>query len=155
MTKNNNLLGKFELSGIPSAPQIAVTFDVDANGILTVSAEDKSTGKKNNITIINDRGRLSKNEIERMIQEAEQYKNEDEIQRDHVAAMNNLENYCFNVKQTIDEYNKKITGKCEQILQWLETNETAKKEEFEHRQREVEAICDSMITKLYQELVDL
>jgi len=86
MTKDNNLLGKFELSGIPPAPrgipQIEVTFDIDANGILNVSAQDKSTGKQNKITITNDKGRLSKDEIERMVQEAEKYRGEDEIQRD-------------------------------------------------------------------------
>uniref|UniRef100_A0AC35F7Z7 Heat shock 70 kDa protein n=1 Tax=Panagrolaimus sp. PS1159 TaxID=55785 RepID=A0AC35F7Z7_9BILA len=107
MTKDNNLLGKFELSGIPPAPrgvpQIEVTFDVDANGILTVSAQDKSTGKKNNITITNDKGRLSKEEIERMVQEAEKYKGEDEAQRDRVSAKNSLESYCFNMKQTIED----------------------------------------------------
>uniref|UniRef100_A0A914Z771 Heat shock protein 70 n=1 Tax=Panagrolaimus superbus TaxID=310955 RepID=A0A914Z771_9BILA len=107
MTKDNNLLGKFELSGIPPAPrgvpQIEVTFDVDANGILTVSAQDKSTGKKNNITITNDKGRLSKDEIERMVQEAEKYKGEDEAQRERVSAKNGLESYCFNMKQTIED----------------------------------------------------
>lgn len=107
MTKDNNLLGKFELSGIPPAPrgvpQIEVTFDVDANGILTVSAQDKSTGKKNNITITNDKGRLSKDEIERMVQEAEKYKGEDEAQRERVGAKNGLESYCFNMKQTVED----------------------------------------------------
>ena len=164
MTKDNNLLGKFELSGIPPAPrgvpQIEVTFDVDANGILTVSAQDKSTGKKNNITITNDKGRLSKDEIERMVQEAEKYKGEDEAQRDRVAAKNGLESYCFNMKQTIEEEKvkdklseddrKKITEKCEETLHWLEANQTAEKEEFEHHQKEVEAICNPIITKLYQ-----
>jgi heat shock 70kDa protein 1/2/6/8 len=107
MTKDNNLLGKFELSGIPPAsrcvPQIEVTFDIDANGILNVSAQDKSTGKQNKITITNDEGRLSKNELERMIQEAEEYKNEDEIQRKRISAKNGLESYCFNMKQTIED----------------------------------------------------
>merc|ERR1712055_1155443 len=92
MTKDNNILGKFELSGIPPAPrgvpQIEVTFDVDANGILNVSAVDKSTGKENKITITNDKGRLSKEEIERMVREAEKYKDEDEKQRDKIQAKN-------------------------------------------------------------------
>ena len=95
MTKDNNLLGKFELSGIPPAPrgvpQIEVTFDIDANGILNVSAQDKSTGKQNKITITNDKGRLSKDEIERMVEEAEKSRGEDEIQRDRVSAKNGLE----------------------------------------------------------------
>jgi L1 cell adhesion molecule like protein len=101
------LLGKFELSGIPPAPrgvpQIEVTFDIDANGILNVSAQDKSTGKQNKITITNDKGRLSKEEIERMVQEAEKFRNEDEAQRDRVAAKNSLESYCFNIKQTMED----------------------------------------------------
>ena len=107
MTKDNNLLGKFELSGIPPAPrgvpQIEVTFDIDANGILNVSAQDKSTGKQNKITITNDKGRLSKDEIERMVEEAEKSRGEDEIQRDRVSAKNGLESYCFNIKQTMED----------------------------------------------------
>ncbi|CAK5089356.1 unnamed protein product [Meloidogyne enterolobii] len=107
MTKDNNLLGKFELSGIPPAPrgvpQIEVAFDINANGILNVFAQDKSTGKQNKVTITNDRGRLSKDEIERMVQEAEKYRGEDEIQRDRVSAKNGLQSYCFNIKQTMED----------------------------------------------------
>src|SRR6218665_3071104 len=107
MTKDNNLLGKFELSGIPPAPrglpQIEVTFDIDANGILNVSAQDKSTGKQNKITITNDKGRLSKEDIERMVREAESYRDEDEKQREKIQARNNLESYAFQVKSSIDE----------------------------------------------------
>jgi heat shock 70kDa protein 1/2/6/8 len=107
MTKDNNLLGKFELSGIPPAPrgvpQIEVTFDIDANGILNVSAQDKSTGKQNKITITNDKGRLSKEEIERMVSEADKFRSEDEAQRDRVSAKNSLESYCFNIKQTMED----------------------------------------------------
>merc|ERR1712063_161122 len=98
MTKDNNLLGKFDLTGIPPAPrgvpQIEVTFDIDANGILNVSAADKSTGKENKITITNDKGRLSKEEIERMVNDAEKYKQEDEAQRDRVQAKKELEKVC-------------------------------------------------------------
>jgi molecular chaperone DnaK (HSP70) len=112
MTKDNNLLGKFELSGIPPAPrgvpQIEVTFDIDANGILNVSAQDKSTGKQNKITITNDKGRLSKEEIERMVQEAEKFKNEDEVQRERISAKNGLESYCFNMKQTVEDEKVRI-----------------------------------------------
>merc|ERR1711985_10036 len=97
MTKDNNLLGKFQLEGIPPAPrgvpQIEVTFDLDANGILNVNAEDKSTGKSQKITITNDKGRLSKEDIERMVKEAEQFKEEDEAQRKKVDARNELERY--------------------------------------------------------------
>uniref|UniRef100_A0A493TMV7 Heat shock protein family A (Hsp70) member 8 n=2 Tax=Anas platyrhynchos TaxID=8839 RepID=A0A493TMV7_ANAPP len=132
MTKDNNLLGKFELTGIPPAPrgvpQIEVTFDIDANGILNVSAVDKSTGKENKITITNDKGRLSKEDIERMVQEAEKYKAEDEKQRDK----------------------QKILDKCNEIINWLDKNQTAEKEEFEHQQKELEKVCNPIITKLYQ-----
>merc|ERR1712228_79473 len=107
MTKDNNLLGKFELTGIPPAPrgvpQIEVTFDIDANGILNVSATDKSTGKENKITITNDKGRLSKEEIERMVNDADKYRQEDEEQRARVAAKNSLESYSFNTKSSMDE----------------------------------------------------
>src|SRR5690349_19402431 len=107
MTKDNNILGKFELSGIPPAPrgvpQIEVTFDIDANGILNVSAVDKSTGKENKITITNDKGRLSKDDIERMVKEAETYKDEDEKQKDRINAKNSLESYAFNIKSTVED----------------------------------------------------
>ena len=113
MTKDNNLLGKFDLTGIPPAPrgvpQVEVTFDIDANGILNVSAVDKSTGKENKITITNDKGRLSKEDIERMVQDADKYKEEDDIQREKVAAKNSLESYTYNMKSTVEMYreNKK------------------------------------------------
>merc|ERR1712025_892558 len=105
MTKDNNLLGKFRLDGIPPAPrgvpQVEVTYDIDANGILNVSAQDKSTGKSNQITITNDKGRLSKEEIERMVNDAEKFKAEDDKQKERVSAKNGLESYCFNMKTTI------------------------------------------------------
>ncbi|VDM39102.1 unnamed protein product [Toxocara canis] len=164
MTKDNNLLGKFELSGIPPAPrgvpQIEVTFDIDANGILNVSAQDKSTGKQNKITITNDKGRLSKDEIDRMVQEAEKYKADDDAQKERVAAKNALESYAFNMKQTIDDEKlkdkisaddrKKIESKCDEIIKWLDHNQTAEKDEFEHMQKELEGVCNPIITKLYQ-----
>merc|ERR1712118_291877 len=106
-TKDNNLLGKFDLQGIPPAPrgvpQISVAFDIDANGILNVSAEDKTSGKKNKITITNDKGRLSKEDIERMVQEAEKYKEEDEAHLKKVEAKNSLENYAYSMRNTINE----------------------------------------------------
>ena len=164
MTKDNNLLGKFELTGIPPAPrgvpQIEVTFDIDANGILNVSATDKSTGKENKITITNDKGRLSKEEIERMVNEAERYKNEDEEQKARITAKNALESYAFNMKATVDDEKLKgkladsdkqtITDKCNDIIKWLDANQLADKEEFEHKQKELEGICNPIITKLYQ-----
>eukprot|EP00063_Salmo_salar_P095480 XP_014070315.1 PREDICTED: heat shock cognate 70 kDa protein-like isoform X2 [Salmo salar] len=164
MTKDNNLLGKFELCGIPPAPrgvpQIEVTFDIDANGIMNVSASDKSTGKENKITITNDKGRLSKEDIERMVQEAEQYKAADDVQRDKVASKNGLESYAFNMKSTVedeklkgklsDEDKQKIMDKCNEVISWLDKNQSAEKEEFEHHQKELEKVCNPIITKLYQ-----
>merc|ERR1712216_459432 len=105
MTKDNNLLGKFNLDGIPpmprGQPQIDVTFDIDANGILNVSAVEKSTGKEQKITITNDKGRLSQDEIERMVSEAEKYKAEDDANRNRIEAKNGLENYCYSLKGSI------------------------------------------------------
>jgi heat shock protein 1/8 len=146
MTKDNHLLGKFELSGIPPAPrgvpQIEVTFDIDANGILNVSAMDKSSGKENKITITNDKGRLSKDEIERMVSDAEKYKKEDETQRDRIGAKNSLESYCFNMKTTVNdekladkidaEDKKKITESIEEALKWMEINQVRKTFIYDH-----------------------
>ncbi|XP_073405040.1 heat shock 70 kDa protein [Dendrobates tinctorius] len=164
MTKDNNLLGKFDLSGIPPAPRgvpkIDVTFDIDANGILNLSAEDKSSGKQNKITINNDKGRLSKEEIEKMAQEAEKYKADDEAQREKIAAKNSLESYAFNIKGMVDDENLKgkisddekriISDKCKETITWLETNQLAEKEEYIHKQKELEKVCQPIITKMYQ-----
>merc|ERR1712212_795557 len=107
MTKDNNLLGKFELSGIPPAPrgvpQIEVTFDIDANGIMNVSASDKSTGKNEKITIKNDKGRLSKEEVERMVADAEKFKEEDEKVKERITSKNALESYSFQMKQSLED----------------------------------------------------
>jgi len=163
MTKDNNLLGKFELTGIPPAPrgvpQIEVTFDIDANGILNVTAIEKSTGKENKITITNDKGRLSKEEIERRVNEAERYKADDEKQKDRVAAKNSLESYCFNMKSTIEddkvkekvpeEDRKTVLDKINDVIRWLDANQLAEKEEFEDKQKDLEKICNPIITKLY------
>ncbi|XP_064595413.1 heat shock cognate 71 kDa protein-like [Liolophura sinensis] len=164
MTKDNNLLGKFELTGIPPAPrgvpQIEVTFDIDANGILNVSAVDKSTGKENKITITNDKGRLTKDDIERMVQEAEKYKAADEDQKNRIQAKNALESYAFNMKSTMEDDKVKekvseedrntVVEKCKEVISWLDANQLAEKDEFEHQQKELEKICNPIVTKLYQ-----
>nr|ABY83101.1 heat shock protein 70 [Dugesia japonica] len=164
MTRDNNLLGKFELSGIPPAPrgvpQVEVTFDIDANGILNVSAIEKSTGKENKITISNDKGRLSKDDIERMVNEAEKYKQQDELQKDRVAAKNALESCSYQMKTTMEDEKlkdklsesdrKTIIDKCSEVIGWLDHNQTAEKEEYEHHQKELEKVCNPIMTKFYQ-----
>lgn len=164
MTKDNNLLGKFELSGIPPAPrgvpQVEVTFDIDANGILNVSAVDKSTGKVNKITITNDKGRLNKEEIERMINEAEKFRQQDEIQRETIQSKNSLESYCLNLKQSLNDENvtskmsasdrKNAQEACDSTLKWIDANQTATKDEFDYKLKELEKVCSPIMSKLYQ-----
>merc|ERR1712012_560130 len=163
MTEDNHNLGKFDLTGIPPAPrgvpQIEVTFDIDANGILNVSAADKSTGKQNKITITNDKGRLSKEEIEKMVNDAEKFKADDEKQKERISSKNGLESYCFNMKTTIedekmedkisDDDRKAINDKCDEAIKWLDANQLAEVEEFNEKQKEVEGVCNPIITKLY------
>ena len=153
MTKDNHLLGKFNLEGIPPAPrgvpQIEVTFDIDANGILNVSAIDKGTGKQNKITITNEKGRLSKEEIEKMVSEAEKFKGEDEKMKKRIEAKNSFENYCFQMKNTLNDEKLKekfteddkkvIEDASKEGLQWLEGNPMAEPEEIEAKQKEIEA----------------
>jgi heat shock protein 1/8 len=164
MTKDNNLLGKFNLEGIPPAPrgvpQIEVTFDIDANGIMNVSAQDKGTGKVNKITITNDKGRLSKEDIEKMVSEAEKYKDEDEIVKKKIEAKNALENYCFSMKNTLSdekladkftEDDKKTIGDgCDEGIKWLEGNQNAETSEFEAKQKELEGKFNPIMMKVYQ-----
>merc|ERR1712022_6896 len=164
-TKDNNLLGKFELGGIPPAPrgvpQIEETFDVDANGVLNVTAEDKgASGKKANITITNDKGRLSKDDIERMVREAEQFAEEDKLAKEKIDAKNQLESYCYQMKNTIEEDKfkaavsedeaKAIKDKVDETMAWLDTAEHAEKEEFDSMEKELQAVCNPIITKMYQ-----
>ncbi|OUM54389.1 hypothetical protein BVG19_g3772 [[Candida] boidinii] len=161
-TKDNNLLGKFELSGIPPAPrgvpQVEVTFDIDANGILNVSALEKGTGKTQKITITNDKGRLSKEDIERMVSDAEKFKEEDEKESARIAAKNGLESFSYNLKNAISEAGDKFEGEdketltkaVDEAISWLDENTTATKEEFEDKQKELEAISNPIMTKLYQ-----
>merc|ERR1712070_118745 len=148
MTRDNNLLGKFNLDGIPpmprGQPQIDVCFDIDANGILNVSALEKSTGKEQKITITNDKGRLSQEEIERMVEEAEKYKAEDDANKNRVESKNQLENYCYSLKTSIgsDEVKDKIPvddkakldAAIEETISWLDSNPAGEKEEYEEKQ---------------------
>ncbi|XP_022714720.1 heat shock 70 kDa protein-like [Durio zibethinus] len=163
-TKDNNLLGKFELTGIPPAPrgvpQINVCFDIDANGILNVSAEDKTAGVKNKITITNDKGRLSKEEIERMVQEAERYKAEDEDVKKKVEAKNALENYAYSMRNTVKDEKfagkldpadkQKIEKAIDETIEWLDRNQLAEVDEFEDKLKGLEGLCNPIISKMYQ-----
>merc|ERR1712048_1291424 len=162
MTRDNNLLGKFNLDGIPpmprGQPQIDVCFDIDANGILNVSALEKSTGKEQKITITNDKGRLSQDEIERMVEEAEKYKAEDDANKNRVEAKNGLENYCYSLKSSIssDEVKDKIPAddksaleeKINETTSWLDANQAAEKEEFEEKQKALEGIAMPILQKM-------
>merc|ERR1712151_581304 len=164
MTKDNNMLGKFHLDGIPPAPrgvpQIEVTFDIDANGILNVSAQDKASGKVNQITITNEKGRLSQSEIDRMVQEAEKYRAEDEQNKAKIEAKNGLENYCFQMRNTLsddklkDKFEggdkEKIEAAVQEALDWLDKNQLAEKDEFEAKQKELEGIINPIMMKVYQ-----
>jgi len=163
-TADNNSLGRFELSGIPPAPrgvpQIEVTFDLNADGILNVNAVDKSTGKSQTITITNDKGRLSKEEIERMINEAEKYSAQDEVARETISARNALENYVYSMRNTLDDDKFKdkleahdksaIEDAIKEAISWLDTHHEETKDEYEKKQKSVEKICMPIITKLYQ-----
>jgi L1 cell adhesion molecule like protein len=151
LTKDNTLLGKFQLDGIPpmprGAPQIEVVFDIDSNGILNVSASEKSTGKTNKIAITNDKGRLSKEEIERMVAEAEKYKNEDDEMREKIDAKNNLEGQLYQVKNTMnnadckmsDDDKKIINNKISEIEDWC-FNSSYQKNEYEVKQKELQEL---------------
>ncbi|KAF9980533.1 70-kilodalton heat shock protein, partial [Modicella reniformis] len=162
-TKDNNLLGKFELTDIPPAlrgvPQIEIEFDIDVNGILYVSAADKVARRTNKVTITNDKGRLSREEIERMLTEAEKYKAEDEATIARIQAKNALESFAFNAKNSLSD--EKIGGKldaddkmnledaCNDVISWLDGNQEAEKEEFEYHQKELEAISNPIMMKVY------
>ena len=164
LTAHNNKLGEFHLKGIPpmqrGTPQIEITYDVDANGILQVSAVEKSTGKAEKITITNQSSRLSKEDIDRMVKEAEQFKDDDDIIRQRVEAKNKLEHYCYNVKATvIDDQKMKanlgsdvttVESTIETTLKWIEENTNEPASVFEAKQKEVEGILMPLISKAYQ-----
>ena len=162
-TKDNNRLGQFTLEGIPpmprGIPQIEVIFDVDANGILNVSASEKSTGKSQKITITNDKARLSKEEIERLVTEAEKYAEEDKVRLERVEARNGLESYLYNTRNTLQEDKVKTTLSAEDILtaetavqeglDWLSANESADLEAFKEKQTRMEERIRPVMMKLY------
>ena len=165
MTKDNHMLGKFELSGIPPAPrgvpQIEVTFEVDANGILQVSAEDKGTGKAEKITITAEKGRLSEEEIERMVREAEEFAEEDKKVKGRIDARNGLESYLYNLKNTLEddekgladnisaEDKKELQDTIDETLDWMDENPEADMEDYQAKLKEVEQIANPIMRNLY------
>ena len=165
LTKDNHQLGKFNLDGIPpmprGQPQIEVTFDLDVNSILNVTAVEKSTGKNNKIVITNDKGRLSKDDIDRLVKEAEKFKADDEKVKNRIEAKNQLEQYAYQVRQTINEEKlkdkftedekKTISAKVDEVLQWTNNNPAASKEEYDAKVKEIEAIFNPIMQKIYQQ----
>jgi len=165
MTKDNHLLGKFDLTGIPPAPrgvpQIEVTFEIDVNGILKVTAEDKGTGNKNNIVIQNDQNRLTPEEIEKMVHDAEKYADEDKKIKEKVEARNDLEGFAYSLKTQLAD-KEKLAGKLstedketiekavEEKIKWLEENQSADGEEYKAKKKELEEIVQPIMSKLYQ-----
>jgi len=164
-TKDNNSLGRFELSGFPPAPrgvpQIEVTFDVDTNGILKVTATEKGGGKTQDITISNEKGRLTPADIERMVKEAEQFKAEDDAEHERVSAKNGLETYAYAAKQAVEddasqaklgpEDISKVGAAVDGVIAWLDTNQTAGKDEYDHRKAELEGVAGPVMAKLHQQ----
>jgi heat shock protein 5 len=165
MTKDNNQLGKFELTNIPPAPrgvpQIEVTFELDANGILKVSAVDKGTGKGESITITNDKGRLTTEDIERMVEEAEKYAEEDKANRERIESRNKLENYAYSLKNQVND-DEGLGGKIEdddkeslleavkETQDWLETNaHEAAAEDFDEQFQKLSDVAYPITSKLY------
>ena len=163
LTKNNHL-GKFLLDGIPpmprGQPQIEITIDIDVNSILNVTAEEKSTGKNNKIVITNDQSRLSKDDIDRCVKEAEKSKEENDKERDRIEAKNNFEKYVYLVRQTIkeerlkdkfdEEEKKQIENKIDEVLNFVNDNPDASKEEYDEKEKEIEAVFNPIIRKIYQ-----
>jgi len=163
LTKDNNKLGQFELSGIPPAPRgvpkIEVTFEIDADGIMHVGALEKTSGKSEKIAITNDSDRLSEADIKRMVADAEKFAAEDAAVKERIAAKNGLESYAYSMKQTVEDEKVKeqlsaedktaILNKVTETLGWLDSNQTAEKDEFEHYQKELEGVCNPIIQKMY------
>merc|ERR1711981_230679 len=167
MTKDNHLLGKFELTSIPPAPrgvpQIEVTFEIDANGILNVGAEDKGTGKSEKITITNDKGRLTEEQIEKMIKEAEQFADEDKKVKERVDAKNAFDGYVHSMRSAVEgsgdnkglsekldsEEKEKIQDALKDGQSWLDSNPEADAEEIKEKHKEIEGICAPIVSKYY------
>ena len=163
MTKSNRLLGQFELSGIPPAPrgvpQVEVSFDVDANGILSIGAHDKGTGKEESLTITSEKGRLSEEDIETMVREAEEFAEEDAKEKAKIQARNDLEAYLYNLKNSItdtlegklseDEKSTLMTA-VNDGLDWLEDHPAAEKDEYDEKQKEVEQIANPILKRAYE-----
>ncbi|CAM8928428.1 unnamed protein product [Rhodiola kirilowii] len=165
LTKDCHELGQFDLTGIPPAPrgspQIEVTFEIDANGILSVKAEDKAAKKSHSITISNEKGRLSQEEIERMVKEAEDFAEEDKKVRERIDARNQLETYIYNMKNTINDEGKlaekidlddkeKMESALREALEWLDENQSAEKDDYVEKLKEVEAVCNPVIKEVYE-----
>jgi L1 cell adhesion molecule like protein len=164
-SKDNNLLGTFDLDGIAPAPrgvpQVEITYELDANGILHVSAKDKASNRKNNVTISNDKGRLTQEEIDRMIQEAEKYKAQDDAQAAKVQAREEAKNYCYQLLETLenesmasklsDDETEKFTNACNDTLEWIDQNEGVEKSELDGARKKLESLTKPMITKMYAE----
>jgi heat shock protein 5 len=166
MTKDNHQLGKFDLTGIPPAargvPQIEVTFEIDENSILSVSAVEKGTGKSESITVTNDKGRLSKEEIEAMIRDAEKFADQDKALKEKIDAKNSLENYIYTMRNTIEDKEKladkidaedkdKIKEALQEAQDWLKEHEDAEREDLESHLKDLQAVCDPIIAKVYKQ----
>merc|ERR1719213_795685 len=165
LTKDNHNLGKFDMTGIPPAPkgvpQIEVTFEIDENSILTVSANDKGTGKKETITITNDKGRLTKEEIDQMIKDSEKFAEEDKAIKEKIDSRNQFENYIYQMKNSVEDKEKladkideedksKIKDALSDAQDWLNANQDAEKDDFEDKLKELQSVCDPIIQKVYQ-----
>lgn len=164
MTKDNNRLGSFNLDGIPPAPrgvpQIEVVFEIDENGIMNVTATDKGTSKNAKITITNNKGRLSKEEIDKLVKDAEKYRDQDQKIRKKVEAKNGLESYCLNVKHAVndeklqgkisEDEKRNVLNKISDIESWLSGNPEADTMEYENKQKELESLYNPIMQKAYQ-----
>jgi len=154
MTKDNHQLGKFDLTGIPPAPrgvpQIEVTFEIDENSILAVSAVEKGTGKSESITVTNDKGRLSKEEIEAMIRDAEKFADQDKALKEKIDAKNSLENYIYTMRNTIEDKDK-IKEALQEAQDWLKEHEDAEREDLESHLKDLQSVCDPIIAKVYKQ----